>query len=162
MKFPGNFEIFVGFMRDTDPKISREELEKRTLKYMNKHLYAVGCPAYTKRIAGFGLDNAVQLADAMNCRLIIAHPGREYGFLSDIILNHFITNGVKGIEVRSYFNTPEQNAKFDELARQHRLVRSGGSDYHGPTGAFKLGIHDRTQNQVPKEILEQLWYGLPQ
>lgn len=157
-----NFEVFINFMRKVDPQISREEIEKRNLKYMNKHLYAVGCPAYTKRIDDFNLDNALNLVDAMNCKLFIAHPGGEYGFLSDRILSHYIEKGVKGIEVRSYFNTPEQNAKFDGLAKEHNLTRSGGSDYHGPTGAFKLGINDRPQNQLSKDILEELWYSLPE
>jgi len=128
---------------------------------MNKHLFAVGCPAYAKRIDNWSVGDAVKLADAMNCRLFIAHPGGEYGFLSDATLGHFIEKGVKGIEVRSYFNTPEQNARFDRLAEIYSLTRSGGSDYHGPTGAFKIGIHDRPQNQVPREILEELWESLP-
>lgn len=63
--------------------------------------------------------------------------------------------------MRSYFNTQEQNVKFDNLAREYSLTRSGGSDYHGPTGAFEIGIYDRPQNQLPKDILKELWESLP-
>ncbi|MEK6859642.1 MAG: hypothetical protein AABX54_02395 [Nanoarchaeota archaeon] len=65
------------------------------------------------------------------------------------------------MEIRNYFNSPEQNAKFDGLAREHSLVRAGGSDCHGDKGPFKIGIHDRPQNQLPKDILEELWDNLP-
>ncbi len=97
----------------------------------------------------------------MNCKLFIAHPGGEYGFLSDAMLNCFIERGVPGIEVRNYFNSPEQNKKFDSLAEKYNLIRSGGSDCHGDKGPFKIGIYDRPENQVPKDILEELIDRLP-
>jgi 3',5'-nucleoside bisphosphate phosphatase len=157
-----NFEVFVDFMNGADQSITREELVKRTLKYVNKYIYAVGCPGYVKRIDGFNVDDAIRFADAINGKLIIAHPGGEYGALSGKILDYYIRRGITGIEVRSYFNSPEQNEKFDRLAREYKLTRSGGSDYHGPTGAFKIGINNKPQNQLPKDILEELWFSLPE
>ena len=129
---------------------------------MAKQVYSVGKPGYLKRFEGFGLEDALGLADDINCRLIIAHPGGEYGFLSESVLNFFIKEKVHGIETRSYFNTAEQNSKFDEIARKHDLIRSGGSDCHGDQGAFEIGMHDRPNNQIPKDVLKELWESLPQ
>ncbi len=156
-----NLDYLVQNVLKRDTKASEAEIRKNPNKFMNKYFYAIGTPAYAKRIKGFNTDDAIRLADAMNCLLIVAHPGGEYGFLSDRVLDFYIQKGIKGIEIRNYFNTPEQNAKFDGLARKHGLIRSGGSDCHGDKGPFKIGIHDRPKNQLPKDILEELWDNLP-
>ena len=157
----GNIDILLKYMCDVAPEIKPEDIRKSPIRFCNKFVYANGRPGYIKRLEGFNLKEALQLAGAMNCRLFIAHPGGEYGSLSDKVLEYYIQNGIHGIEIRNYFNTPEQNAKFDALAKKHDLVRSGGSDYHGSNGPFRIGIHDRQENQVPKEIFERLWDGLP-
>ena len=128
---------------------------------MNKYVYRIGGPAYSKRLQGFNVDDAVRLAEDMNCKAIIAHPGGEFGFLSEKVLLFFIEKGIPGIEIRNYFNTSEQNAWFDVLAEEHKLIRSGGSDCHGDKGPFKIGMYDRPNNQVPKEVLQELWDSLP-
>ena len=64
--------------------------------------------------------------------------------------------------MRNYFNSPEQNAQFDKLAEERRLIRSGGSDCHGDNGPFKIGMYDRPQNQLPEEVFEELWGSLPE
>ncbi len=156
-----NLERLIKYVKSVDPEVAAEAVREKPIRFANKHLYAVGCPAYVKRFQGFNVDDAINLAGEMNCKLFIAHPGGEYGFLSDAMLNHFIEKGVQGIEVRSYFNSPEQNAKFDRLATEHKLIRSGGSDCHGNNGPFKSGIYDKPQNQLPKDILEELWDNLP-
>lgn len=162
-----NVERLYRFLQERDAKIggkeiTLEDVKKQPIRYLNKFFYAIGCPGYVRRLTGgFGVEKAVELADAMNCKLFIAHPGGEYGWLTDAQINYFIEKGIHGIEIRSYFNTAEQNKKFDEMAEKHNLLRSGGSDCHGDSGPFKIGMHDRPQNQLPKEILEQLLDSLP-
>lgn len=156
-----NLDHLVQYIHEREPCASESEIRQKSSKFLNKHVYAPGTPAFVKRIMGFGIDDALSLADAMNCMLFIAHPGGEYGASSDRILDYYIERGIKGIEVRNYFNTSKQNEKFDRLAREKRLVRSGGSDCHGDKGPFKIGMYDRPQNQLPKDILEELWYSLP-
>ncbi len=156
-----NMRTLIDYVTSKNPEASPKEISSNPVRFINRYLYAVGCPAYTIKVNGFSVDDALKLVDAMNCRLFIAHPGGEYGELSDKILNYFIEKGVKGIEARNYFNNPRQNAKFDRLAKIHSLVRSGGSDCHGDKGLFKIGMHDRPHNQLPKEILEELWDNLP-
>jgi len=160
-----NMNILKSYVQGIDSSIPEQDIRKDPVRFINKYCYAVGRPAYVKRLEGFSVDDAVSFADVLNCKLFIAHPGGEYGWLSDGVLNYFIEHKVPGIEVRSYFNSPEQNRKFDDMAKKHSLIRSGGSDCHGyigPNAAFKIGIHDRPQNQLPKDILEELWYSLPQ
>ncbi len=161
IKHGRNLDHLVDYVREREPNVPEADIRQKPIRFVNRHFYAVGTPAYVKRIKGFNTDDAVRLADAMNCLLIVAHPGGEYGALSKGVLDFYIRKGVKGIEVRNYFNSPEQNARFDRLAKEHGLVRSGGSDCHGNNGPFKIGMCDQPQNQLPKEVLEELWDNLP-
>jgi 3',5'-nucleoside bisphosphate phosphatase len=161
IKHGNNLEHLVKHVLERDSTNSEAEIRQKPIRFVNKYFYAIGCPAYAKRVKGFNTNDAIALANAMNCLLIVAHPGGEYGALGDRILDFYIKKGIKGIEARNYFNNSQQNEKFDELAKKHNLIRSGGSDCHGDKGSFKIGNHDRPQNQLPKEILEELWDNLP-
>jgi len=156
----GNMEVLVDYIMNVDPAVTRKEIEEQPIRFVNRHLYAIGKPAYFQRLKGFGLSDAISLANEMKCKIFVAHPGGEYGYLSEEVLNYCIQEGVHGIETRSYFNTSEQNELFDRLVKTHELMRSGGSDCHGDKGPFKIGMYDRPQNQVPKEILKELWNNL--
>lgn len=156
-----NLDILIKYVKDVDGSISEEQIKKQPIRVVNRYLYAIGKPAYVKRLEGFGVKEAISLAESMNCRLFIAHPGGEFGSLSDPILDYLIKQGVHGIEIRSYFNSPEQNQRFDGLATKHHLLKSGGSDCHGDKGPFKIGCYDRPQNQLPTDLFEQLWFNLP-
>jgi len=161
VKYEDNIETLFQHVRQKNPSVKKEEVEAKPIRFVNKYFYAPGTPAYITRVGEFDVDDAINLADSMNCKLFIAHPGGEYGFLSDKILDYYIHKGVHGIEVRNYFNTPKQNEKFDRIAKEYDLIKSGGSDCHGNNGPFKIGCHDRLHNQLPKEILEELWFSLP-
>ncbi len=157
-----NLRTLAGVVQSAEKGIKPEEIRKNSHKFLNRYVYAVGKPCYLRRLEGFEVKDAIQLAEAMNCCAFIAHPGGGYGCLSDKTLDYFIKSGIHGIEVRNYFNTPEQNSKFDRLAEEHKLVRSGGSDYHGNNGQSRIGMHDRAQNQISKDVLESLWFSLPE
>ncbi len=156
-----NMQVLKNYVKTKDSNVSDADIEKKPIAFANRWLYAVGMPAYTARFKGFSLDSALQLVEEMNCKLFIAHPGGDYGFLTDAMLNYFTEKKIHGIEIRSYLNSPEQNAKFDKLAKEHNLIRSGGSDCHGAKGPFRMGIYDRPQNQLPKDVLEELMDWLP-
>lgn len=160
-KLSDNLNRLVTYVRDRNPQISEEEIRKKPFGAAVNFLYSIGCPAYVKRMAGFNVDDALGLADEMNCKLFIAHPGGEFGALTPKMLNHYFDRGVSAMEVRNYYNSPAQNSSFDALAVQHNLTRSGGSDYHGDLKRPQLGMADRPQNQLPKQILEELVDNLP-
>ncbi|MFH1583677.1 MAG: PHP domain-containing protein [Actinomycetota bacterium] len=157
---PDNLERLIDYVHEVS-SIGEADIRGQPEIYAAKWVFSIGQPGYAKRFKGFSTSDAITLAEVMNCKLFIAHPGGEYGALSDTNLNYFVKTGVHGIETRSYFNTSEQNAKFDLLAKQNGLIRSGGSDCHGDRGPFKIGIYDRPENQVPKKVLKELWENLP-
>lgn len=156
-----NLQKLVDYVHQKDLNIKEEEIINNPARFMNQYLYAVGKPAHSKRIVGFDLKDAISLAKEANCKIFIAHPGGPFGNLSERVLEYMISEGVNGIEVRNYFNSPEQNQYFDKLAKEHNLIKSGGSDYHGLFGQSKLGMKDRVKNQLNSEILNNLLDGLP-
>ncbi|WP_424765872.1 PHP domain-containing protein [Paenibacillus sp. sgz302251] len=59
---------------------------------------------------------------------IIAHPGL-YG--NDSLVEELVRHGAKGIEVFHSDHGPEEEKRYAELARQYKLIVTGGSDFHG-------------------------------
>ncbi|MFB9330574.1 PHP domain-containing protein [Paenibacillus aurantiacus] len=59
---------------------------------------------------------------------VIAHPG-IYG--NDDLVQAIVRAGAEGIEVYHSDHTLTDELKYGELARQHGLIVTGGSDFHG-------------------------------
>jgi len=156
-----NMQRLINFVQNEEPDVTSEEIKSKPVGYINKFLYAVDRPGHSNRIANFTLSDALSLVSDMNCKLFIAHPGGGWDCPSPKVLDYYANNGVHGIESRNYWNSPEQNVYFDKLAKKHDLIKSGGSDYHGSQGLAKLGMEDKPQNIIYKEIFKRLWNSLP-
>jgi predicted metal-dependent phosphoesterase TrpH len=60
---------------------------------------------------------------------VLAHPGL---IGDDGVIPPLIEAGLLGIEAYYFEHSPAQTAAYLALCRQHGLVATGGSDYHGP------------------------------
>ncbi len=60
---------------------------------------------------------------------VLAHPGRDY---SEADLTRYVAEGLDGIEILHAANGPSVRAKLGRIVRNAGLLRSGGSDWHGP------------------------------
>jgi len=160
LSFPGNLENLIRILKKEG--VNSEEVIGKEISYANRYLFAIGRPAYVDRISGFNISDALALSKSMNTKLFIAHPGGKFfGALRQEIIDFYINSGIDGIEVRNYFNSLEQNSRFDRTAKEKGLIRSGGSDYHGANGVSKIGMYDLFENQLPREMLEELMDKLP-
>lgn len=71
---------------------------------------------------------------------ILAHPGREH---DEPVIRRWVEGGLDGLEVRHPANDPGVRARLDALAGELGLLRSGGSDWHGPgTHRAAIGSQD--------------------
>lgn len=156
-----NMEFFVKYIKDIEITSSNKDIIKNPVKFLNRYLYSITGPAYVKRCQGFSVSDAVKLTKSMNAKIFIAHPGGGFDIMNKKVLDYYVKKGIHGIEVRNYFNTNNQNHELDNFAEKNNLLKSGGSDYHGNNSPAKLGMFDRRYNQLPKEILRKIWYGLP-
>lgn len=62
---------------------------------------------------------------------VLAHPGL-YG--DDALVEEIIQAGLEGIEAFHSDHTPEDEARYMELAKRYGLIVTAGSDFHGERG----------------------------
>ncbi len=112
-------------------------------------LIAKDSSAYVPRV---GLDpiEAVTLVRTHGGVPSLAHPGTVIGL--DAVLPKLVAAGLAGIEAYYGDHSPEMTARCLALAREHGLVPTGGSDFHGrgEHGADIGGVF------VPPETVELL------
>ncbi|MCL4446336.1 MAG: PHP domain-containing protein [Actinobacteria bacterium] len=93
---------------------------------------------------------------------VLAHPlslGLSRGALSSAI-GELAAAGFTGVEAVYGSYTPEERAALSELAREHDLVATGGSDYHGEvkpnlavgTGRGDLKVQDAVLDQLKSRV----------
>ncbi len=80
------------------------------------------------------LGEAVEAAHASGGQAILAHPGRAEpeALTAERLARLLDAAPIDGLEVYYPTHTPEQTALYAGLADRHGLVRSCGSDSHGP------------------------------
>ena len=115
-------------------------------------------PAYVDKYR-IPCHQAIRLIKQAGGVPVLAHPGlirptRPWQ-LTDL-LAELQAGGLQGLEVYYPEHSPEQTREFTELARNHGLVLTGGTDYHGTIKAgIELGRADGNF-AVPFHVYEQL------
>ena len=109
---------------------------------LKEHGYGLGEPSAGKiaMVAGctFATNDpaaVVEAAHRSGAVCLLAHPGREDGFMTyDVQLLDQLRQEVPidGLEVYYPVHTPAQTAMYREYAQRHHLLTSAGSDSHGP------------------------------
>jgi len=117
---------------------------------------AEGKPAFVPH-EGLTPAQAVQLIHDAGGLAVLAHPGLYVGDLA-ALLDEMIPAGLDGIEAFYPLHTPEQTTQYVKIARQHRLLMTGGSDFHGPRGDAELTLG---AVNVPGEAVAALMERLP-
>ncbi|OGY26487.1 MAG: hypothetical protein A2Z11_02520 [Candidatus Woykebacteria bacterium RBG_16_43_9] len=150
---------------------NKEKLKKdfgdipTTGDFIRKYLIP-GAPAYEARKA-MTPKEAVQLIHSANGIAVFAHPcwtsvtteGDKLIF-DDKKFEAVRKAGIDGVEALAHRGSEEDTratvAHFTQLAKKHKLLITGGSDYHGFGSAGKqLGFTD-FYLKVPYEVLEDL------
>jgi predicted metal-dependent phosphoesterase TrpH len=109
---------------------------------LKEHGYGLGEPSAGKIVIIAGCTFAtndpaavVEAAHWSGAVCLLAHPGREDGFMTyDVQLLDQLRQEVPidGLEVYYPVHTPAQTAMYREYAQRHHLLTSAGSDSHGP------------------------------
>ncbi len=106
-----------------------------------RRLLGRGCPGYVDS-PGAGLAEAIGWITGAGGIAVLAHP-LAYGLTRlwlPLVLTAFGEAGGRAIEVVYGNNTPAQNRKSAQLAREYGFLASLGADYHGPKlGGVRLG-----------------------
>ncbi len=98
----------------------------------------------------FSAEEGIKLL--LNCDAIPvwAHPYLFRGGEVETVLKELVKAGLMGVEVYHPSHTPEQIQQLEFWCTEYNLLKTGGSDYHGPGGT--------TLNQLnlPLDLLEHL------
>jgi predicted metal-dependent phosphoesterase TrpH len=134
----------VVMRRNPDRFVSKEELFAEYL--------TVGGKAYTKRSFSLTLAEAIQVVVKAGGLPVLAHPG-VYDKVKDIeaMICRAQGIGLQGLEVAYTYNKNRPHhglaaaemqallARFEALADELGLVKTGGSDFHGEGKDIELG-----------------------
>jgi len=113
------------------PHLAQALFEKGYVKSYDEAfdtLIAKDSPAYVSRVGLTPLE-AVELVRARGGVPSLAHPGTVLGLES--LLPRLVAAGLVGIECYYGEHSPSATTKLLALANTHRLIPTGGSDFHG-------------------------------
>jgi predicted metal-dependent phosphoesterase TrpH len=98
---------------------------------------AEGAPAFVTR-SGPSPETVIGAVRDAGGVVSIAHPGVTK---MDHIIPRLVRAGLASLEARHSDHDPATETRYRQLAAEHRLATSGGSDFHGDTGrrADRLG-----------------------
>jgi predicted metal-dependent phosphoesterase TrpH len=82
---------------------------------------------------------------------VCAHP-ITLGGPGTAALDRLVDAGLDGLEVRHSLHGPAQEGALDRYARERHLLRTGGSDFHGP----RLGSSEPGSVSIPREWWDAL------
>jgi predicted metal-dependent phosphoesterase TrpH len=123
---------------------------------------AKGRPAYLDKTR-LAPDAAVRLAVASKAVPVLAHPfslGLTPGG-TEATIAELAGYGLAGVEAIYGRYSPEQRCAVGDMARQYRLVATGGSDHHGTYKPdLQVGI-GRGDLDVPDSVLDELRERIP-
>jgi len=116
-------------------------------------MISIGGVAYVHRKVELNLEESIELIRSAGGIPVLAHPGIYHVSDRSKLVELCMNAGVKGIEVeytykknRPFYDTDKANwaQKFlpefyRGIAEKFKLVKSGGSDYHGGKKGIKMG-----------------------
>ncbi|MCX6357116.1 MAG: PHP domain-containing protein [Candidatus Aureabacteria bacterium] len=122
------------------PHIARALVKKKYASSVrdafNKYI-AEGKPAYVPR-SKLSPREAIAIITSASGLAVLAHPGLWGG---DELIPQLAAWGIIGIEAYSPDHTPSQIRHYLGMAKEHGLIVTGGSDFHGwgDNAAMRIG-----------------------
>ncbi len=83
---------------------------------------------------------------------VIAHPGARgpSSLFDDARIRELVVAGLAGLELEHRDNAPERLPRWRAWAREHDLIVTGSSDYHGAGKPNRLGEHTTAPEQLAR------------
>jgi len=110
-----------------------------------------GGPAYVP-YEKFSAVEGIRLLRACGAVVVWAHPHLFRGGAVEAVLPELVAAGLQGVEVYHPCHRAAAIAQLEALSQEYGLLRTGGSDYHGPNAR---GVEETQLNQaqLPLELL---------
>lgn len=117
--------------------ISRNTIAKEIIKYLNISFKEALKMAFIKEKEDWFLETAqaISLIQEAGGIPVLAHPGKILSKLGkksfESLIKEFIINGLRGIEVFYPSHKLSEINNLLDIAKKHKLIITGGTDYHG-------------------------------
>lgn len=143
------------------PHIAKLMLKKGIVTSMDEafdKFLGVGKPAYVDKYR-IECASAIDIIHGAGGIPVLAHPGL-LDFQNDTQFTELIAKlkkmGIRGVEVYYPGHTPDQTQLFSELAQQHDLLMTGGTDFHGAMHPKINMGSGRGDLRIPYELYDKL------
>ncbi|MEM9151060.1 MAG: PHP domain-containing protein [Cyanobacteria bacterium P01_F01_bin.3] len=112
-------------------------------------------PAYVP-YEKFTAQQGIELLLSCGAVPVWAHPYIFRGGTVETVLPELLKAGLMGIEVYHPTHSVSQVRKLEEYCKQHNLLMTGGSDYHGPKKEKNPDFKDLNALNVPLTLLQPI------
>jgi len=129
----------------------------RTISEAFERFLGTARPAFVSR-RGAAPADVVALIGRAGGMASLAHPGKVH---VDHLIPELARSGLPAIEVYHPDHDRASTARYRELAREHGLLVTGGSDYHGPGSGREAALgHVTLPSREYERLIEQAgWSG---
>ncbi|HEX21035.1 MAG TPA: PHP domain-containing protein [Actinobacteria bacterium] len=108
-----------------------EDMQSAFDKYLGRH-----SPAYVEKTA-YSVAEIIKIIHQAEGIAVLAHPGISH---VDKLIPEFVEAGLQGLEVYHSEHSAQQTERYLRLAKELKLITTGGSDCHGPGSSRGLLI----------------------
>jgi len=158
-----NIEInFQKILKDAQDTIARPHIAREIVKcgypYTHDEIFnkfiGKDCKAYVPTLK-LSTADGIKLLKKYNAIVFLAHPK----LILNTNINELLNMNFDGLEAIYFQNTEEENQHFLKLAKEHNLLVSCGSDFHG---SLKTDTRhgDIGSMELPYEYLSKLLSAL--
>lgn len=115
------------------------------------------------RVSELPTDEAIETVRRSGGFTILAHPGQQLNYEGNELILELVEVGLEGIEILSPYHSWHQIEHYQKFALKHKLLVTGGSDYHGDIDFTKKESVRRQWDyfSVPYSIYEKLKEQVP-
>jgi len=140
------------------PHIARALMEKGHVQDMEEAFRRYLRPCNVAKWE-FPVDQAIELIHRAGGVAVLAHPPFITPRRSRLerLVAEFANMGMDGIEVYNGGAGDETLPWYLNLARQHGLIVTGGSDYHGIEGNHERIGYTRGEQRIPYRCVEEIY-----
>ncbi len=112
-------------------------------------------PAYA-HYEKFSITEGISLLRNCGAVSVWAHPYLFRGGEVEVVLEELIDAGLMGIEVYHPSHTAKERKHLEELCDRNNLLKTGGSDYHGPSNDGSPNGSTLNMLNLPLSLLDPI------
>lgn len=142
------------------PHIARLLMQKKIVSSVNdafRHYLRKGSAAWVSRFT-YPADQSIAMIHQAGGLAVLAHPGQitPQPASLPLLIGELVERGLDGIEIYYPGYSPKVRRGLTGLAARHKLVITGGSDYHGYNKSYSRMASKKNGFCPPDSLLDQL------